>query len=90
MNLRKLAKDKSCTCCGCNDGTTVLHHIRVSGSGGTGLKPPDFPWGIRVCAACHSYLHGAGRADYRCMVTAMGRQMLVYEAEGVIRQECAA
>lgn len=83
MNLRQEAKDKPCVCCGRNDGTTVLHHVRLPGNAGIGKKPADFPWGVRVCGECHHYLHHAGRADHKMMALAIGRQMLAYQAEGL-------
>jgi hypothetical protein len=62
----------------------VLHHIRVAGSGGMGMKPPDFPWGVRVCGECHDYLHNDGRGDYKSMLIALGKQMAIYKSEGVL------
>jgi hypothetical protein len=84
MNLRKAAENQPCTVCGANDGTTVLHHIRIGGNAGTGMKPPDFPWGIRLCAEHHRYVHYEGRADYKLIALAMGKQMQRYVDEGVL------
>ncbi len=85
MNLRALAKDKPCVCCGRADDTVVLHHVRLPGNAGVGKKPEDFPWGVRVCGDCHHYLHNAGRADHRQMALAIGLQMLAYVNEGVLK-----
>lgn len=74
IDLRKSAKGKPCVVCGQNDGTTVLHHIRVGQNGGTGLKPPD-THGIAVCSGCHAYFHGDGIKDYKTMLIAYLRQV---------------
>lgn len=73
MNLRKAAAGQPCTVCGVNDGTSVLHHIRV-GNVGIGRKSPD-RYGITVCAACHRYFHSAGIADHKAMLIAHLRQV---------------
>ena len=83
MNLRQAANGESCVLCGNTDGTTILHHIRA-GQAGMGQKPKDFPWGVFLCGTCHAHVHGAGRADYRAMLLAMGRQMERYLEAGVI------
>ena len=85
MNLRTLARGKPCILCGEQDGTTVLHHIQIPGNHGTGIKPPDFPWGVRVCRSCHDYFHRNGRGDHKLMLMALGKQMLEYQREGVVR-----
>lgn len=82
-DLRKSAEGKSCVLCGSTDGV-VLHHVQLPGNHGTGLKPDDFPWGVRVCHSCHAHFHGAGRADHKLMALAIGKQMLVYELEGLL------
>jgi len=83
LNLRQAANGESCVLCGTADGSVILHHTRV-GQAGMGQKPKDFPWGVCLCSACHSYVHGEGRADYRTMLIALGRQMERYVEAGVI------
>lgn len=82
MNLRKAAEGQPCVVCGSQDGTTVLHHVRVDGSGGIGKKPEDFPYGIDVCHQCHTYFHEDGRADWKMQLIAVTRQMKRYLAQG--------
>lgn len=84
MNLRQKAKDEACSMCGRLDGTTVLHHIRVGGNAGMGMKPPDFPYGVCLCFGCHSWVHGDGRADYKLQLMALCRQMERYVADGTV------
>lgn len=86
VNLRKLAEGKACVLCGSHYGT-VLHHTLLPGNHGTGMKPPDFPWGVRLCAECHKYTHNEGRSDHKAMAMALGKQMIVYVAEGVLKLE---
>lgn len=83
VNLRKAAENMPCILCG-DTGSTVLHHVRLSGNSGMGLKPPDFPWGIRLCAEHHRYMHYEGRADYKLVALAMGKQMQAYINEGLL------
>lgn len=56
-DLRKLARGQECCVRlpGCDGGgeTTVLAHLRIRGSGGTGKKPSDMPWGAFCCFNCH-------------------------------------
>jgi hypothetical protein len=82
--LRRAAEGSPCILCGSTHGV-VLHHIQLPGNHGTGSKPGDFPWGVRVCADCHAHFHGAGRADYQAMALAIGKQMLAYLAEGAVK-----
>lgn len=58
--LRKLAKGRECQVripgvCNFNPETTVLAHYRLSGTCGTGMKPPDL-LGAWACSACHSLI----------------------------------
>lgn len=64
-DLRKLAKGKPClvripTVCNHDPATTVLAHIRMAGTCGMGLKPPDTcaAW---CCSACHDLIDGRAR-----------------------------
>ena len=36
----------------------MLAHLRVRGSGGMGIKPPDIPYGAFACHNCHSAIDG--------------------------------
>ena len=85
VSLRKLAEGKPCIVCSRNDGSTVLHHIRLPGNCGIGQKPDDFPWAIRCCSECHDHFHNEGRADHKLMLMSLGRQMRAYRDEGVIQ-----
>lgn len=82
-DLRKAAKGKPCVICGQNDGTTVLHHIRV-GNVGIGTKPKDH-YGIEVCADCHHYAHHAGICDYKTLLIAHLRQVDRWINAGVFK-----
>lgn len=82
-DLRKAAKGKPCVICGQNDGTTVLHHIRV-GHYGIGVKPNHHS-GIECCHECHSHLHGAGINDYKTMLIAHLRQVDRWINAGVFK-----
>ena len=83
-DLRKLGRDKPCILCG-STGTTVLHHVQLPGNHGTGKKPADWPWGIRVCNSCHAYFHGEGRSDHKLMAVAIGKQQIQYATEGILQ-----
>jgi hypothetical protein len=83
VNLRKLANGKPCILCGA-EGTTVLAHLNISGHFGKGLKANDFPWGVWLCHACHSYVDGEGRGDWKIKFRALGQQMERYLTEGII------
>ena len=82
MNLRKLARGRSCTirlpgCLGSTE-TVVLAHYRLAGFAGIGKKPSDL-LGAWACAACHGAVDGRARSD-------LPRELLrLYHAEGVMR-----
>ena len=54
--IRKSARGEACVCDWCNCGgstdTTVFCHVRKFGTGGMGMKPPDFI-GFYGCAEAH-------------------------------------
>ena len=79
-SLRKAAKDQPCTMCGADDGTSVLHHVRV-GNVGMGTKPPDW-LGMVLCAGCHRYVHHEGIADHKTQLLAYQRQITRWLADG--------
>jgi hypothetical protein len=87
MDLRKLARSKPCILCGTQGGTTVLAHLNIAGHFGKGLKANDFPRGVWLCHACHTYVDGEGRGDWKIKCRALGQQMERYLTEGVIRLE---
>lgn len=67
MNLRKLAKGMDCQVripgiCNGNPETVVLAHYRLSGTCGTGIKPPDIQ-GAWACSECHDYIDGRKKND---------------------------
>ena len=76
MNLRQQANGQTCVVCGSSNGTVVLHHIRVGGNGGMGLKPPDHH-GIEVCARCHDWAHSplTTVSDWKILLAAYQRQV---------------
>lgn len=84
MNLRAAARGKPCVLCWSFNGV-VLHHLQVPGNHGTGRKPDDFPWGVRLCSKCHEHFHNDGRSDHKGMLQAMGNQLLAYLEEGVVK-----
>lgn len=61
--LRKEARGRPCQvrvpgiCTGGGDDT-VLAHFRLAGTCGTGIKPPDIPFGAFCCYACHDAVDG--------------------------------
>lgn len=66
--------------CNHNPETTVLAHVRLSGLGGVGKKPPDL-CGAWCCSACHDVVDG--RAPHPADISADSvRQWLL---EGVLR-----
>lgn len=82
VNLRKAAEGQPCIMCGANDGSTVLHHLRL-GNVGMGKKPADH-YGIELCADCHRYVHNHGISDYKAMLIAHLRQVDRWIARGSI------
>lgn len=61
--VRKSARGEACSMqtpgvCNQDWYTTVLAHIRFAGTAGVGMKPPDFPYGIYSCSACHDMIDG--------------------------------
>lgn len=61
-DLTKIAKAKECHLrlfpfCDRDTSKTVLAHIRIGGTGGTGLKPPDI-CGVPACDSCHAVIDG--------------------------------
>lgn len=62
MSLRNAAKGKPCMVrlpgiCNGNPETTVLAHIRIAGTCGVGMKPPDTQ-ATYACSACHDAIDG--------------------------------
>jgi hypothetical protein len=74
--LREAAAHHSCVICGVEDSTIVLHHVRIGGNAGTGIKPPDHH-GLEVCSACHTWAHlGERNSDYwKTLLAATHRQL---------------
>ncbi len=67
MNLRDAARGRPCQVrlpgiCNNNPETTVLAHIRIAGTSGTGYKPADLcaTW---CCSACHDVIDKRVRTD---------------------------
>jgi len=89
---RSWAKGHACTLmlAGCNQDreTTVLHHIKVDG---TGLKCPDW-FGILVCSNCHAECHNDEENSVRphpsefefLQVIALRLTLQLAMAEGII------
>ena len=50
--FRDLCRDRSCACCGAQDGTIVPAHRNGGGLKGMGLKSPD-SWVLPLCFGCH-------------------------------------
>ena len=86
--LRKSARGKTCqvrlhSICNHNPETTVLAHLRLPGTCGTGTKPHDLI-GVRACSSCHDAI-GDGRMEYAPeIIQAWGRTITVYAQEGLI------
>lgn len=85
MNLRKLAQGQQCQVriegvCSCDQNTTVLHHIRMSGVTGMGMKANDL-LGAWVCSSCHSAIHGQIKTEFT------HEEIKLRELEGVIRTQ---
>lgn len=60
--LRKLAEHQPCYLrlqefCRVEPGNVVLAHMRIGGTGGTSLKPPDV-CGFPACNWCHAVIDG--------------------------------
>lgn len=83
LNLRKHANGLACIMCGKNDGSTVLHHLRV-GNPGMGKKPPDHH-GIEVCAGCHDFCHHEGIANHHLQLISYLRQIDRWLADGTLK-----
>lgn len=67
MNLRKLARGRSCMIrlpgiCNHDAATTVLAHIRIPGVSGIGLKADD-ALGSWSCSACHDAVDRRSHLD---------------------------
>lgn len=83
MNLRKEAKGRQCqvrlpSICNYNPETVTLHHIKMAGLTGTGMKANDL-LGTWICSECH-------RAVHHTLKTDLSRdEIRVYELEGVMR-----
>jgi len=82
MNLRQAAAGQPCSMCGANNGTTILHHIRLLSSG-MGTKPPDHH-GVNLCATCHAYVHGDGITDTTALLRAYMRQIDKWLADEIM------
>lgn len=67
-DLRNYARGKSCYLrlpgCSFNTEETVLAHIRIGGTGGTGIKPPDI-CAVPLCNNCHAKVDGRERTALR-------------------------
>lgn len=68
--------------CGKNDGTTVLHHLRV-GTVGMGKKPPDYH-GVNVCFGCQDFFHHEGISNHKLQLIAYLRQIDQWLADGLL------
>lgn len=67
LDIRKLAEAQPCYLrlypfCRYQPEYTVLSHMRIGGTGGTGLKPPDI-CGVPGCDACHAVIDGRTKQD---------------------------
>jgi hypothetical protein len=64
----------------CDGGgeTTCLAHYRLAGYCGTGMKPPDMPFGAFACAPCHDEIDRRTRVLERDFVR-------LAHAEGCLR-----
>ena len=84
VDQRKAARGQVCMvqlpCCNHDSDTTVLHHIRGTGLGGVGRKPPDF-FGVNVCSDCHMAIHRQAHTDLEHDFVRL------YELEGWMRQK---
>lgn len=81
--LRKLARGQDCMIripgvCNHNPETTVLAHYRMTGTCGTGMKPPD-TMGAWACSSCHDFV------DSRMKSRLSEYERRIYHAEGVMR-----
>jgi len=59
-DLRKIARTQECYLRlypFCTGGQSALCHLRIGGTGGTALKPPDI-CGVPGCKACHDVIDG--------------------------------
>jgi len=94
-NLRKAARGCECQMripggiCNGNPETSVLAHIRLAGTCGTGIKPPDALATI-ACSACHDEIDRRTRfvnADYAhaCALEGMARKLILWLDEELIK-----
>lgn len=82
-DLRKAARGRECQIripgiCNHNDETSVLAHVRLAGTCGTGIKPPDF-LGAIACSHCHDAVDGRMKTAYS------HDELKLMHAEGVMR-----
>lgn len=90
-NLRKLAKDQTCTVripgiCNGNRETVVLAHIR-KGFFGAGIKPPDI-CGVWACSSCHDAMDGRRKAPALLtddILRALLEQLRIYVDKGILK-----
>lgn len=60
---RAFIRRHMCSVPGCEDGPIECAHIRVGGTGGTGVKPADWS-AVSLCHAHHSEQHAIGHAAF--------------------------
>ncbi|WP_029589801.1 DUF1364 domain-containing protein [Franconibacter helveticus] len=82
-DLRKAARGRECQIripgvCNGNPETSVLAHLRLPGTCGTGLKPPDI-LGAIGCNCCHDVVDGRLKTPYT------HDELKLMHAEGVMR-----
>lgn len=84
-NLRNAARGRECQIripgyCNHNPDTSCLAHIRLPGTCGTGIKPPDL-LGAISCNCCHDIVDGRMRTEYQ------RDEISLMHAEGVLRTQ---
>jgi len=93
-DLRKAARGIECQVripgvCNHNPETSVLAHIRLPGTCGMGIKPPDL-LGAIACSACHDEIDRRTRlteAEYAhtCALEGMARTLIIWLKMGLIK-----
>ncbi len=84
-NLRKQARGRECQIripgvCNGNPETSVLAHMRLAGTCGTGIKPPDILAAIS-CNCCHDAVDGRLKTEYST------DELHSMHADGVLRTQ---
>ncbi|VEJ54604.1 DUF1364 domain-containing protein [Pragia fontium] len=84
-NLRKEARGRECQVripgiCNGNPETSVLAHLRLAGTCGTGIKPVDTQAAIS-CNCCHDTIDGRTKTAYT------HDELRLMHAEGVFRTQ---